>query len=95
MLWAGPSPAPVLACHGIDLPKLNGLESARRICELVPSAKIVFLTQETDADVVAEAFGLAACGFVAKQDAQADLPAALAAVLQGKRFLSNGLSYRV
>lgn len=74
----------------IGLPKLNGLEAARRIRELVPSSKIVFLTQETSAEVVKEALSLGAWGYVSKQQTQPDLLAALRAILQGKRFVSSG-----
>lgn len=81
-------------CHivGHWPPKLNGLEARRQIRDLVPSAKIVFLTQETDADVVTEAFSLGAWGYVLKQDTESDLLAALASVLEGQRFVSSGLS---
>jgi len=54
----------------IGLPKLNGLEAARRIRELLPASKIVFLTQETDADVVREALKLGAAGYVTEQRPQ-------------------------
>jgi DNA-binding NarL/FixJ family response regulator len=75
----------------IGLPKLNGLEAGRQICDLVPSAKIVFLTQEADVDVVREAFSCGAWGYVLKQEAYSDLLAALSSVLQGVRFVSKGL----
>jgi DNA-binding NarL/FixJ family response regulator len=76
----------------IGLPQLNGLEAARRILGLVPSARIIFLTQESDADVVKEAFRLGAWGYVQKEHAQTHLLAAVAAVLQGNRFLNDGLA---
>jgi len=41
--------------------------------------------------VIQEALSLGA-GYVAKMQAGADLPAALAAVLQGKRFISSDLT---
>jgi DNA-binding NarL/FixJ family response regulator len=41
--------------------------------------------------VVREAFSLGAWGYVLKQDAESDLLAALASVLQGERFVSSGL----
>lgn len=83
--------APDLILMDIGLPKLNGLEAARRIRELLPTSKIVFLTQETDADVVREALNLGAVGYVVRQRTSSDLLPALAAVLQGKRFVSAGL----
>lgn len=83
---------PDLILMDIGLPKLNGLEAARRILGLDPSAKIVFLTQETDIHVVREAFSLGACGYVLKQQVETELLPALAAVLEGRRFVSRGLS---
>jgi len=80
---------PDVVLMDIGLPKLNGLEAAWRILELIPSRKIIFLTQETDVDVVKEAFSKGAWGYVLKQEAERDLLEALSAVLHGKRFLTN------
>jgi YesN/AraC family two-component response regulator len=38
---------PDLILMDIGLPSLNGLEAARRILELVPESKIIFLSQES------------------------------------------------
>jgi DNA-binding NarL/FixJ family response regulator len=86
---------PDLILMDIGLPKLNGLETARRIRELVPSAKIVFLTQESDIDVVQEALGIGARGFIAKGQAGTELLAGLELVLQGEPFVSSGLRGKV
>ncbi len=85
---------PDLILLDIGLPKLNGLEAARQIRKLAPEAKILFLTQETSADVVQEALSLGALGYVVKAQAGAELLAAVQAVLQGKQFVSSGLSGR-
>jgi DNA-binding NarL/FixJ family response regulator len=82
---------PDLVVMDIGLPKLNGLSAARRICELQPTPKIVFLTQETDADVVKEALKLGAVAYLTKQRVGSDLGPALEAILDGKRFVSGGL----
>jgi len=81
---------PDLILLDIGLPKLNGLEVARRLREVASSSKIVFFTLNKSAEVIQEALSLGA-GYVAKMQARTDLPAALTAVLQGQRFISSGL----
>lgn len=76
----------------MGLPGLSGLEVARRVREIVPAPKIVFLTQETDVEVLHEALRLGASGYVIKQQAETELLPGLAAVLQGKSFVSSGLA---
>lgn len=83
---------PDLILMDIGLPKLNGLEAARRIREFLPQTKIVFLTGESDAEVVQEALNIGACGFVAKGQAGRELVAGLESVLQGELFVSSGLA---
>jgi DNA-binding NarL/FixJ family response regulator len=80
---------PDLILLDIGLPSLNGIKVARQMRSLVPESKIIFLTQESSADVVEEALGLGARGYVVKARAQADLFAAVEAALSGKTFVSN------
>jgi DNA-binding NarL/FixJ family response regulator len=80
---------PDLILLDIGLPSLNGIEAARQMRSLVPESKIIFLTQETLADVVQVALSLGARGYVTKTKAQADLFAAVEAVLSGRTFVSN------
>jgi hypothetical protein len=75
----------------IGLPKLNGLEAARQIRNLAPESKILFLTQESSADVIQDALTLGALGYVVKAHAGTELLPAVNAVLQGKQFVSSGL----
>ena len=49
---------PDLILLDISLPKLNGIEAARRIRKLAPESKIIFVSQESSADVVQEALSL-------------------------------------
>jgi CheY-like chemotaxis protein len=74
----------------IGLPGLNGIDAARRILTLVPHSKIIFLTQESSLEAIKEAINLGACGYVLKSQAQADLLAAVEAVLQGRQFFNDG-----
>jgi len=82
---------PDVVLMDIGLPTLNGLEAARRIRKLVPATKIVFLTQEASAEVLQEALGLGAWGYIVKQQAGSELLEGLARILHGQRFVSAGL----
>ena len=75
----------------IGLPRLNGIDVARRIRKLVPHARIIFLSQESSPDVVAEAFRAGAWGYIFKVNASKDLPRALNAVTEGKQFVGRGI----
>src|SRR5271169_4042180 len=83
---------PDLIVLDIGLPTLNGIEAARRIRKLSPESKILFVSQESSADVVQEALSLGAAGYVLKVRAGSELLAAVDAVLQGKQFVSSGLA---
>lgn len=80
---------PDLILLDIGLPGLNGIEAGRQIRKVVPSAKIIFLTQESSEDVVQEALSLGALGYVVKTRAGTDLLAAVEAVLTGEQYVSR------
>ena len=85
---------PDLILLDIGLPKLNGIEAARRLRKLIPHTKIVFLSQESSSDVVQEALRLGASGYVVKARAGSELLPAVEAVRRGRRFVSSGLYRR-
>ena len=82
---------PDLVLLDIGLPNLNGLEAANRIRQVVPSAKILFLTQNNDRDIVRAALSSGAQGYVLKTDAGSELLPAVAGVLGGDDFVSSGI----
>jgi DNA-binding NarL/FixJ family response regulator len=82
---------PDLIVLDIGLPTLSGIEAARRIRKLSPQSKIIFLTQESSADVVREAVNLGAKGYVLKINAGSELLAAVEAVRWGGEFVGRGL----
>src|ERR1700746_3586287 len=83
---------PDLILLDVGLPTLNGIEAARQIRKLSHKSKILFVSQESDADVVQEALRIGALGYVVKVNAASDLLPAVEAVCQGKRFVSAGLA---
>ena len=85
---------PDLIILDIGLPSLNGIDAARRIRKLSPKSKILFMSQESSAEVVQEALALGALGYVVKMHAERELLAAVEAVLQGRQFVGGGLTGR-
>jgi len=76
----------------IGLPSLNGIEVARQIRKLSPKSKILFVSQESSADVVQGALGTGAQGYVVKSDARRELLEGVNAVLRGEQFVGNRFS---
>src|SRR5947199_7978620 len=83
---------PDLIVLDIGLPTLNGIEAARQIRKLSPECKLIFLSQESSADVVQEALATGARGYVVKTDAGSELLIAINAVLRGEQFFSSRLA---
>jgi CheY-like chemotaxis protein len=83
---------PDLILLDIGLPTLNGIAAARRIREVSPKSKILFLSQESSVDAVQEALRQGAQGYVVKAHAGTELLPAMEAVLQGHTFVSGRLS---
>jgi DNA-binding NarL/FixJ family response regulator len=80
---------PDLILLDIGLPGLNGIEAARQIRKLVPQSKILFVSQESSADVIEEALSLGALGYVLKAHAGSELLVAIEAVREGRQFVSS------
>jgi len=83
---------PDLILLDIGLPTLNGIEAARRIREVSPKSKILFLSENRTWDIAEEALRTGAGGYVVKSDAAGELLPAVEAVLKGKRFVSASLA---
>jgi DNA-binding NarL/FixJ family response regulator len=77
----------------IGLPTLNGLEAANRIRQVAPDAKIIFLTQNSDRDVVRAALSTGARGYVLKTDAGGELYPVMVGVLDSDNFVSSGIQW--
>jgi len=82
---------PDLVLLDIGLPMLNGIEAARRIRDVSPASRIVFVTDNNSWDIAEEALRAGGSGYVVKSKAASELLLAAEAVLQSKPFLSAGL----
>jgi CheY-like chemotaxis protein len=82
---------PDLIVLDVGLPNLSGIEAARQIRQRSPNSEIIFLSQNSDLDVVRAALGTGALGYVRKTDAGRELLPAMEAALRGKQFVSSSL----
>jgi DNA-binding NarL/FixJ family response regulator len=82
---------PDLILLDIGLPRLDGIEAARRIRKVAPAAKILFVTAESSPEVMQEALRLGA-GYVVKSRVGGEILPALEALRRGMRFVSGGFS---
>jgi DNA-binding NarL/FixJ family response regulator len=88
LLDAAPELRPDIVVLDIAMPRLNGLDAARRLKRLMPAVKVVFLTVSEDPDLAAEAFRAGASGYLLKNSAAVELLRAIAEVFQGRSYVT-------
>ena len=72
----------------VAMPLLNGIDAARRLRQLHPDIRIVFLTMNEDPDVAAEAFRAGASGYLLKRSAASELLTAIREVTKSRSYLT-------
>jgi DNA-binding NarL/FixJ family response regulator len=72
----------------IAITTCDGIEAARRIRKLSPGSKILFISQESSADVIEEAFNSGAMGYITKTHAS-ELLAAVEPVCQARQYVNG------
>ena len=81
-VWKARQLQPDIVILDIGLPGFNGIKAAKLIREKCPCTKIVFLSQETEDDIIKAAFAAGGAAYVPKANAISDLPLAIKVVLQ-------------
>ena len=72
----------------ISMPLLNGLDAGRRLKQLTPSVKLVYVTMDQDADLAAQAFRVGASGYLLKNSSASELPKAIREVAMGRSYVT-------
>jgi len=83
---------PDIAILDINMPKMGGLDVARRIREQRLAVEVVFMTMYKDRQMFDEALQVGAKGYVLKTSAQTDIVECIKAVSRGESYISSALS---
>ena len=80
---------PDIAVLDISMPRMDGIEAARRICELCSKTRIVMLTIYHTEEHVHHAVQAGASGYVLKDAAGQELVAAVRTLYEGGNYFSS------
>ena len=85
---------PAVVVMDIAMPRLNGLEAARRILETDPAARVLILSAHSDDAYVEKVMELGAAGYLIKQTSARCLAEAVREVGKGKTYFSPAVARR-
>jgi len=83
---------PDVALIDVEMPKMTGLEIARRLSSEKFETKIVFLTMYKEEDMFNEAMDVGAFGYVLKENAVEDVLESVKVVAESKYYISPMIS---
>lgn len=88
LLDAAPGLMPDVIILDIGMPVMNGLNAGQRLRQVLPKAKLVYLTMYQDLDLAAEAFKCGASGYILKSSAASELVLAIREALRGGFYVT-------
>lgn len=86
---------PDLILMDLSMPRMNGMEAIKEVKKLLPDTKILVLTIHKTEEYILPVLKAGADGYVLKNDTQEELMTAIKSVLEGKSYLSPGVSQKV
>jgi DNA-binding NarL/FixJ family response regulator len=88
LLDAAPALNPDVVLIDVAMPRLNGLEAGRRLKQMMPRVKLIFLTMNEDPALAVEAMRNGASGYLLKTSAASELFHAIQAALKGSSYMT-------
>jgi DNA-binding NarL/FixJ family response regulator len=88
LLEAAVNLQPDLVILDISMPRLNGIEAAKKLKKQVPDTKLIFVTMHADLAYVDAAFRAGASGYLLKRSAATELMQAVQSVMNDKFYLT-------
>lgn len=86
---------PDLVILDITMPRINGIDAVREIVAEYPGVKILVLTMHGSSQYFFRAITAGAHGYLIKDDSESELLSAIAAIREGKSYISPQLSPEV
>ena len=79
---------PDMVITDISMPRLRGLDAAKKIKELYPQLKVLILTIHNEKDFLDRAMSTGVDGYVLKQEMDEELYSAIRSIRSGKFYIS-------
>jgi DNA-binding NarL/FixJ family response regulator len=79
---------PDVAVLDVSMPRLNGIEAARRIHEALPQTRILVLTMHDEDEYIVRMVRAGASGYILKDGVVSELIAGILAVSKGKSYFA-------
>ena len=87
--------SPDLVILDLSMPRMSGMEAIKEIKKVSPKTRILVLTIHKTEEYILPVLKAGADGYMLKYDTQAELMTAIKNILNGKAYLSPGVSEQV
>ena len=88
LVLQAPELKPDVVVLDIGMPLLNGLDAGQQVKDRRPETRLIFLTQNQDPNIAAEAFRRKASGYLLKNSAATELVTAIREAMKGRTYVS-------
>lgn len=95
LLKAAAELEPEVVVVDIAMPLLNGLDAGEQLKARHPKIKVIYLTQNREPRIAAEAFRRKATGYVLKDSAASELTTAIREALRGRFYVSPSIAEKM
>ena len=87
---AGKQPVDVCLLD-ISMPGMDGIETARQLCQSNPGIKIIMLTTYSDREIISELVHIGVSGYLLKNSDKEELAEAIHRVMKGRHYFSEDI----